>query len=47
MLFSGRGYLRVAWWYAFFPGLFITLMILTLNIISEEIRDKLDPTTVT
>ena len=31
MLFSGRGYLRQAWWYAFFPGLFITIMILTLN----------------
>ena len=46
MLFSGRGYLRQAWWYAFFPGLFITLMILTLNIISEYIRDKLDPITV-
>ena len=46
MLFSGRGYLRQAWWYAFFPGLFITIMILTLNIISEYIRDKLDPTTV-
>ena len=46
MLFSGRGYLRQAWWYAFFPGLFITLMILTLNIISEVVRDKLDPTTV-
>ena len=46
MLFSGRGYLRQAWWYAFFPGLFITLMILTLNIISEVVRDKLDPTTI-
>ncbi len=46
MLFSGRGYLRQAWWYAFFPGIFITLVILTLNVISEAIRDKLDPTTV-
>ena len=44
MLYSGRGYLRQAWWYAFFPGLFITLMILTLNILSEALRDKLDPT---
>jgi peptide/nickel transport system permease protein len=44
MLFSGRGYLRRAWWYGFFPGLFITVLILGLNSLADALRDALDPT---
>lgn len=44
MLFSGRSHLRRAWWYGFFPGLFITLLVLGLNNLSEALRDALDPT---
>ena len=44
MLFSGRGYLRRAWWYGFFPGLFITVLVLGLNLLADALRDALDPT---
>jgi peptide/nickel transport system permease protein len=44
MLFSGRGHLRRAWWYGFFPGLAITLLVLGLNNLAEALRDALDPT---
>ncbi len=46
MLLSGRGHLRRAWWYGFFPGLFITSLILGLNSLADALRDILDPTTV-
>ncbi len=46
MLLSGRGHLRRAWWYGFFPGLFITSLILGLNSVADALRDVLDPTTV-
>ncbi len=45
MLLSGRGHLRRAWWYGFFPGLFITSLILGLNSLADALRDILDPTT--
>ncbi len=44
MLLSGRGHLRRAWWYGFFPGLFITSLILGLNSVADALRDVLDPT---
>ncbi len=44
MLLSGRGHLRRAWWYGFFPGLFITSLILGLNSLADALRDVLDPT---
>ena len=46
MLLSGRGHLRRAWWYGFFPGLFITSLILGLNSLADALRDVLDPTMV-
>lgn len=44
MLYTGRGYLRRAWWYGFFPGLFLTVLVLGFNMFSEALRDALDPT---
>lgn len=44
MLFSGRSHLRRAWWYGFFPGLFITVLVFGLNNLAEALRDALDPT---
>lgn len=44
MLNISRGFLRQAWWYGFFPGLFLTILILGLNSFSEALRDALDPT---
>lgn len=46
MLLSGRGHLRRAWWYGFFPGMFITILILGLNSLADALRDVLDPTAV-
>jgi ABC-type dipeptide/oligopeptide/nickel transport system permease subunit len=44
MLFAARSYLRRAWWYGVFPGLFITVLVLGLNNLAEALRDALDPT---
>jgi peptide/nickel transport system permease protein len=43
MLADGRGYLRNAWWIAFFPGMTITLIVLVANIVGDGLRDALDP----
>ncbi|MFC5449336.1 ABC transporter permease [Paenibacillus aestuarii] len=43
LLSQGRGYLSVAWWICTFPGLAITLFVLAVNIIGDELRDALDP----
>ncbi|MUG69973.1 ABC transporter permease [Paenibacillus validus] len=42
-LSQGRGYLTVAWWICTFPGLAITLFVLSVNVIGDELRDTLDP----
>jgi peptide/nickel transport system permease protein len=44
MLFTGRSHLQRAWWYGFFPGLFITVLVLGLNSLADALRDALDPT---
>ncbi len=43
MLADGRGYLRNAWWIAFFPGMTITLVVLAANVVGDGLRDALDP----
>lgn len=43
MLADGRGFLRNAWWMAFFPGMTITLVVLAANIVGDGLRDALDP----
>lgn len=43
LLSQGRGYLTVAWWICTFPGLFITLFVLSINLIGDRLRDVLDP----
>jgi peptide/nickel transport system permease protein len=47
MLSDGRGYMRNAWWIAVFPGLVITLVVLSANIVGDALRDALDPKTRT
>ena len=44
MLYTSRSYLRRAWWYGVFPGLFLTVLVLGFNMFSEALRDALDPT---
>jgi peptide/nickel transport system permease protein len=43
MLSEARGYLRNAWWMATFPGLAIMVVVLSLNICGDWLRDVLDP----
>ncbi len=43
MLNTSRAYLRQAPWYAVFPGLALSLLLLGLNFLSDALRDALDP----
>lgn len=43
ILSDGRSYLHNAWWMTTFPGLFIMISVLGLNIMGDGMRDKLDP----
>jgi peptide/nickel transport system permease protein len=43
MISEGRAYLRSQWWIPAFPGLTIGLVVLTLNLLGDALRDLLDP----
>jgi peptide/nickel transport system permease protein len=43
MLAEGRGYIDLAWWIAFFPGMAIFLTVLCFNLLGDGLRDVLDP----
>lgn len=43
MLSSGRRYLRHAPWIMFFPGLAITIAVMSINLLGDGLRDALDP----
>lgn len=43
MLAQGRGFMRLAWWLTFFPGLGIMLTVMSLNLLGDGLRDVLDP----
>ncbi|HYH24524.1 MAG TPA: ABC transporter permease [Blastococcus sp.] len=43
MLAEGRGYIDLAWWLAFFPGMAIFLTVLCFNLLGDGLRDALDP----
>jgi peptide/nickel transport system permease protein len=43
MLNNAQRFLRTAWWMALFPGLALTLTVLSLNFIGESISDYLNP----
>lgn len=45
MLAGGRLYLESAWWVATFPGLAISLTVLSANMLGDWLRDALDPRT--
>jgi peptide/nickel transport system permease protein len=44
MLGSGRSYLITAWWIAVLPGIIIFLTTLSISMIGDWLRDRLDPT---
>ncbi|MHB0968622.1 MAG: ABC transporter permease [Thermoanaerobaculia bacterium] len=45
ILSSADDFLTHAWWLALFPGLAIFLTVTAYNIVGEQLRDALDPTT--
>jgi peptide/nickel transport system permease protein len=42
----GRNYIASAWWIATLPGLCLFLLVLTVNLLGDQLRDRLDPRTV-
>lgn len=44
MLGAGRNHLILAWWIAVVPGITIFLATLSISIVGDWLRDRLDPT---
>jgi peptide/nickel transport system permease protein len=44
LLSEGRNYLTDAWWYATFPGLAITLLVVSVNLLGDALRRRTDQT---
>jgi len=45
LLTQGRGYLTVAWWTVTFPGLAITSLVVSINLLGDALRRRFDPRT--
>jgi len=43
MVSEGRGRIAEAWWVSLIPGLAITALVLSVNLIGDWLRDRLDP----
>lgn len=43
MVSSGRNYINTAWWLTVIPGLAILLTVLSINMLGDWVRDRLDP----
>jgi peptide/nickel transport system permease protein len=43
MLSDGRAYIGRAWWLTTFPGLAILVTVLSINLLGDWLRDRLDP----
>ena len=44
MLGTGRDYLLFAWWLSVFPGILIFITTLSVSLLGDWLRDRLDPT---
>ncbi len=42
-LTQGRGYLTVAWWAVTYPGLALTALVVSVNLLGDALRRRLDP----
>src|SRR5712671_7226129 len=40
---DGRGRIAEAWWVSLIPGIAITLLVLSVNVLGDWLRDRLDP----
>jgi peptide/nickel transport system permease protein len=43
MISEGRGRIASAWWVSLIPGIAITLLVLSVNLFGDWLRDRLDP----
>jgi peptide/nickel transport system permease protein len=43
MLSTGRNYLDSAWWIATFPGMCLFVLVLSINLLGDDLRDRFDP----
>jgi ABC-type dipeptide/oligopeptide/nickel transport system permease subunit len=43
ILNDGQNYLTIAWWISVFPGIFLALFVVGVNLIGDGLRDELDP----
>jgi peptide/nickel transport system permease protein len=43
MLSTGRNYVANAWWIATFPGMALFVLVLCVNLLGDDLRDRLDP----
>ncbi len=43
MISEGRGRISTAWWVSLIPGIAITLLVLSVNLFGDWLRDRLDP----
>jgi len=43
LISEGRGRIAEAWWVALIPGIAITLLVLSVNLFGDWLRDRLDP----
>src|ERR1700730_11447284 len=43
MISEGRGRIADAWWVELIPGIAVTLMVLSVNLFGDWLRDRLDP----
>ena len=44
LLNDGQTYITLAWWITLFPGVFLALFVIGMNLIGDGLRDELDPT---
>ena len=44
MIGEGRDFLATAWWISVVPGIAIVLVTVTISLIGDWLRDRLDPT---
>jgi len=47
MIEAGQDALFIAWWIAFFPGILLAITVLSFNLVSDGLRDVLDPKALT
>ena len=44
ILNDGQNYITLAWWITVFPGIFLSMFVVSVNLIGDGLRDELDPT---